>query len=93
MNWRLFMVTELQHHVSLDSGPCASDRVQVVPVLWFRGEAEGDRTVTLVRARLAVGALPSGHAVAESSLKAAPYLVGQDRFCGSTTTVQAAGRP
>lgn len=36
------MVTELQHHVSLDSGPCASDRVQVVPVLWFRGEAEGD---------------------------------------------------
>lgn len=28
-----------------------------------------------------------------SSLKAAPYLVGQDGLCGSTTTVEAAGRP
>lgn len=55
-------VKELQHRVSLDSGPCASEQVQVGPVLWFRGK--GRWTVTLVRARLAVSALSSGHAVA-----------------------------
>lgn len=56
------MVKELQHHVSLDSGPCLRIKVRSCPALWCRGEAEW--TVTLVRARLAVSVVPSGHAVA-----------------------------